>query len=348
MTKKESRSKGVVVYTDPEVSEWKSVLEKRGEGDYRQTPEYIDAMRRARPHSRALVLAAKQDGEAVGVLAGLHSSHPFYGGTLVVGGSSGGGPVIASSRCDEEVVSLVLREVARMCRKRMVADCLLYWFDRWGHIDSFLRTGFRIRRRASIYIVPLCEDPTVAWRRLVSNKRRKVRQAQRRGIEVRVSTSASDFSRMYLLEKAFASEKGFEPPPLREIESVWRAFVGAGMARVFLAESEDELVASALVYTHLDTVFCPYTSSSPAGRLARANDMLHWKIIEWGCLTGHKKYNMGEVFPDPIHPQHGVYRWKAEYRGYIEPMTIFERHFDPVRPMLRGWLRRLRQLQAAS
>ena len=61
-------------------------------------------------------------------------------------------------------------------------------------------------------------------------------------------------------------------------------------------------------------------SLSSAWRV-RPNDLIHWKVMEWGCQNGYLKYHMGGVAEPPPNEgssKWGIWRWKKEWKGQLE------------------------------
>ena len=75
-----------------------------------------------------------------------------------------------------------------------------------------------------------------------------------------------------------------------------------------------------LCSTHAKTIYALGFGYLRTALEVRPNDLLHWKIIEWGCRKGFLKYHMGEVHPES---KDGVWRWKREWNGDQDPAHIF-------------------------
>lgn len=327
------------VVADPSRDEWDSVLRESGSGDYRKSYQYGEYAR-VSESSGVMRLLARSD-RALGIMQGVYGRKPFS--RLLLGGSSGGGPVVVrvSGREAEEVGSLLVSRAGEFARRRLIASQRLHRFVREGLIDALTGSlGFSLSRHSSIFTVPLDPDSEKAWARLDSPKRRNVRKARKSGLAVRWSQDGSDIDTFYDIFRDFSRKESFDAFPKSRVSSMMKAFAPDGMIRVFVAESGGDPVASALVLNHLDTAFCPYTCSFEEARELRANDLLHWEIIRWGCGQGLSRYNMGEVFPYPESEEYGLYRWKRGFGGYLDKMVILERNLLPIVGRVRASLRR--------
>jgi len=326
----------------PRASDWDEVLRQSGQGDYRQCYEYGEAVKRRGGGMLPVRFLAWSD-RPLGVLQGIRRNRPFS--QIVMGGSSGGGPSLIRLPKPEAtaVASALVSRVNEYARKNLISRARVHRFEAAGLLDVLTGPhGYRVTRKAEIFLVDLPREASHAWGQMDPPKRRNVRQASEKGVRVRASADKADLSVFHDMFVRFAQDRGFQPFSFRHVEALWDSFRPRDMIRVFIAESGNCPVASALVLNHLDTAFCPYTCYTPEAKDYRANDLLHWKVIEWGVLMGLSRYNMGEVFLDPSSAQHGVYRWKKGFGGHTEPMAILDRRFLTFAEPIEALLRRLR------
>ncbi len=329
------------VLTQPTRSEWEAVLDGSRRGNYRQCLEYGDAILGEDRATRVVRFLARSD-KPLGVLQAVHPRRPFS--RLLMGGSSGGGPTVVELPEDgrRQVVSTLVSAAMHYGRLRFLDSARIHTFRRDGLVEVLTSLhGYRFTREAGIFVVPLCRDLSAMFDRLDSPKRRNVRQASEHGVIVRTSKERRDLHIFHAMYSEFARAKSFKAMSERHLEALWEAFRSRNAVQVFIAEQGNNPIASALVLNHLDTAFCPYTCYLEAARETRANDLLHWRIMEWAGQSGIEIYNMGEVFLDPSCPQHGVYRWKKGFGGRVEPMAIMDRSLLPlpesIKTRLRGW-----------
>src|SRR6185436_1983299 len=82
--------------------------------------------------------------------------------------------------------------------------------------------------------------------RMRKNTRNYIRQAPRRGLEIRVG-GEDDLPTYYEMVSETSRRQGFAPYPLAYYEQMWRAFAQDGSARMFLAESGGDVLSATLV-----------------------------------------------------------------------------------------------------
>ncbi len=324
----------------PARDEWAEFFQLLGRGEYRSSYQYGEAMRCLPGGRRVIRLMVKdsQTGVPLGVLQAVGRRRPLS--RLQVGGSSGGGPIVLPNAAEkvEDVAKMLMDGLEEKARRSLASACTMHCFSDQEVLPAV--TGyskFELVRNASIFLVDLQGGEAAAWSRMASPKRRNVRHAERQGVEVAFDSGDEGLSLFYEMYSDFAERRSFSPMDRDWLRTMWDWLAPAGMARVFVASFGESPVASALVLSHSRSIFCPYTCYTEGAKPLRANDMLHWKIIEWGSKNGFVEYNMGEVFPDSSSKHYGVYKWKKGFGGGIAPMSILRKRFLP----LPAWIKRL-------
>lgn len=312
----------------PNAKDWNQVLEGRGEGDYRQCIQYGDSIENSGRNLRAVRFLA-MDERPLGILQGIYGRKVFS--RLLMGGSSGGGPVLVRmpEQKTREVVSGLLKTAREFARRKMISSERIHTFARHGMAEMMINQGFSITRNTNIFTVKLGQ-PSDVWAGMKKNKRKNVRRASDRNVEVSILRNQRGIDIFYDMFVEFSRRRSFKPFDKIWARSLWKAFEDNDMIRVFVAKAGGDAVASALVLNHLDAAFCPYTCSTEAAGDLRANDMLHWRVIEWAASKRMSRYNMGEVFTDRSAEQYGLFRWKRGFGGSIDRMQILDMKLLPL------------------
>ena len=287
------------------------MLEQSTEGNYQQTFEFGEVMRRAIPRTRVLRLMALKNGQPVGVVQATYRSRWGFGGNLQVGGISGGAPLVCANTEEERafIVRALLKSLEEHAVKRRILRARVYWTEDWGLGEVFQQLGYTLRSDVNAFIVDLPREPEELWRRISHNFRRKVKQARKAGVEVVEAKSRENLPAFYRLVKEAGERHGFNPPPLTEFEAVWEIFRPKGRAWIFLAEWNGKPVAGVQVIAHRKTLQATSAGSLKEAWRARPNDYLHWKVMEWACQQGFSYYHLGGA----LSP--GLIRWKKQFRG---------------------------------
>ncbi len=172
-------------------------------------------------------------------------------------------------------------------------------------------------------IVNLDSDPKNVWENFKDrNVRTEVRQAAKKGIEVRDGTGLDDLRRFYSLFAGLRLKHGVPPQPYVFFENLWKNLWPHNL-HLHVATHGGLHVASLITLGFGKTLCAAYIGSNMAYRSYRVHQILFWKAMEMGCLKGYKAF---DFLRTPKHSQELRYfkdRWNAfdvdlEYLYYPE------------------------------
>jgi len=316
------------IVADPSESEWTKALSSMEEGNYGQTFEYGEVWSTL-PHMNVLRLLAMDDGDCVGLLQAVYRSRFGIGVAMRVGGIAGGAPLTKGNQDQRRrTLDRLLQAVDGSAQSRRIIQGRVWWEAKWGMNEAFLNRNYKVARELNIYAVPLL-PPEELWKKLHHNKRRNIRQAMKKGVEIVEGQDHQGFLSFYSMHLESCRRANIGHAPLKELEGFWNLLRPKGKATLFLARWKGKDVAGAFVLIQGNTASVPCAGSLEEGWEARPNDYLHWKIMEWAHQQGLSRYHMGGINPDPNASSYGVYRWKIEYGGTMEKMLNYDKVYLP-------------------
>jgi peptidoglycan pentaglycine glycine transferase (the first glycine) len=154
---------------------------------------------------------------------------------------------------------------------------------------------------------------------------RKIRKAEREGVEVTEAQSLADVEAYHRLSSDTAdrirARASFTELPLAFFVDIWQQMVPAGHARFFLARHHGELIAGNLFLIHGDTMLY-YQGASTRDRaqtLRQAPAACFWTAIREARKLGLARFDFGGCTPtaDPTDPRHGVWEFKKKWGGEL-------------------------------
>ncbi len=154
--------------------------------------------------------------------------------------------------------------------------------------------------------------------------RYNIRLAGRRGVSVREGTR-DDLPRFYELLEGTAERDEFGVRTFDYFERLYDLLVPAGMARLFVAELEGEIIAGSVLLRMGDEAVYVYGASDSAYHKYMPNHLLQWTAMQWareqGCTTYDFRGVSREVDGEPLGKLAGLNRFKrgfaAQYMEYI-------------------------------
>jgi hypothetical protein len=154
---------------------------------------------------------------------------------------------------------------------------------------------------------------------------RKIRKAEREGVEVTEAQSLDDVEAYHRLSSDTAdrirTRSRFTELPLGFFVDIWQRMVPAGHARLFLARHAGKLIAGNLFLVHGETMLY-YQGASTRDRaetLRQAPAACFWAAIREARKLGLRRFDFGGCTPtaDPTDPRHGVWEFKKKWGGQL-------------------------------
>lgn len=174
--------------------------------------------------------------------------------------------------------------------------------------------------------------------KLMHNKTRyNIRLAQKHGVIIREDSSEASFQRYLQLSHETTERQKFYAHSSSYHETMWNALSKSGIAKLFTATYNQEIVAAWIVFCLHDTLYYPYGASSRDHREVMAPNLMLWELMRWGKSHGFKKFDLwGAIGPQPgsktsepdrHDPWYGFHRFKE---GYAPTLIEFVGSYDLV------------------
>jgi peptidoglycan pentaglycine glycine transferase (the first glycine) len=154
--------------------------------------------------------------------------------------------------------------------------------------------------------------------------RYNIRLAERKGVTVREGTRA-DLPEFYRVLQITAERDRFRVRGLDYYERLYDLLAPAGMAKLFVAEVEGQVVSGAILFRMGREAVYVYGASDNEHRNLMPNHLLQWTMMRWARAQGCEVYDFRgvsrEVDGEPMGELGGLNRFKrgfaAQYMEYI-------------------------------
>lgn len=151
-----------------------------------------------------------------------------------------------------------------------------------------------------------------------SQVQRNIRRAQRAGVRVRTSTAQTDLTRVFFdLHVRTRQRLGVPVQPHRYFRVLWRRMIAEGLGFVSIASVGDTPVAAAVFLAWGGTIVYKYGASDPSYWNVRANHLLFWEAIRWGCRQGFHTFDFGRTGPADESLRQFKSRWGTVERPLV-------------------------------
>ncbi|MCL0097679.1 GNAT family N-acetyltransferase [Dehalococcoidia bacterium] len=189
------------------------------------------------------------------------------------------------------------------------------------YFEIFNKHGFVRRDDYFTFILELNKDVDDLWGAVPKNKKKKVKSAENRGVQVIQATDKADVKIFYTLYSKTMKKLGSPPQHNRFFEKIWDLFYPKNM-RLFLAVYENHYIAGRIVFLHNGTIQQAYSCSPRRDIKVSPNDLLQWHIIKWGKEHGFNIINFGRT-----RENEGVMVFKSQWSTKRINMPYFYKFY---------------------
>jgi GNAT acetyltransferase-like protein len=196
----------------------------------------------------------------------------------------------------------------------------------WTDMASLIEPRFRRRQYEGVVMLDLSRGASALFRDFSENKKRNIKRALKSGVLVAPATSADEIHEYYKICVDWSRRKCL---PIPTVEGFKKIFVANTNRLLFLARDQNKIIAGVVIRFFPQGVMEYAANSSLESSLhLRPNDLLHWRIIEWGCRAGMTKYNLG-----------GAHLFLRKFGGQLVPTTRCRLDLSIFRKYtIRDWL----------
>jgi lipid II:glycine glycyltransferase (peptidoglycan interpeptide bridge formation enzyme) len=206
--------------------------------------------------------------------------------------------------------------------------------------------------------VDLTVDEDAILARMRSRTRNYIRQAERRGLEIRSGTE-DDLAAFYAVVEATSRRQGFAAYPQRYYETMWRVF--GVQAELLLAELDGQLLCSTIVLGYGDSA--TYKMGGWTGEKTRVHpsEAIQFAGMRWAKGRGFRYYDFDGVHKSVAlalqsngelseEERHGVAAFKLQFGGdvVLHPGALDSSPSRLLRPAVRAAAPRIDRLQRVA
>lgn len=192
-------------------------------------------------------------------------------------------------------------------------------------------SGEQIQYRNTV-VLALGLDEEEMLSRMKPKWRYNIRVAERRGVRIE-SGGEAEMPMLYGLYAETGARDGFLIRQFSYYQELWGRMIRAGLAKMFLARLDGEIIAGLILFTFSDRAWYFYGSSSSAHRDSMPNHLLQWEAIRWAKGHGFRQYDFWGA-PDHLDerdPMFGVYKFKMGFGGqFVERIPAHDYVINPL------------------
>lgn len=157
------------------------------------------------------------------------------------------------------------------------------------------------------HTVDLTAGPRKLFAGLRDSNRRNIRKAEKEHIDVGISASPAALEAFCRLNEITRRDHGLPPQPRHFFQWVYDYILSKDMGYIVLASFRGAPIAANVYFCFEDKFLYKYGASDRAFQHLRANNLIMWEAIKWGCDHGYKSLCFGRTEPD----NEGLRQFKA-------------------------------------
>jgi len=203
-----------------------------------------------------------------------------------------GGPIFLKNENSVKAVFSLLQNYAKFLDNKVLYSRIYPLNDTPEIYHTFIENGFKSKTWNN-FIIDLNISKEQLWANLKGDKKQGVNKANRSGIIIRECQSKDEIPIFYnLVKERFLLRKN----PLEDIsnfEAVYDILVPKNEAKIFFAEYNGKCIATRLVLLYKKSIYAWYSGSTFNYLKYHPNDLITWKVLEWGCDNGFHTFDFG-------------------------------------------------------
>jgi lipid II:glycine glycyltransferase (peptidoglycan interpeptide bridge formation enzyme) len=177
--------------------------------------------------------------------------------------------------------------------------------------------------------IKLESDSAVVASRFHSHHVRQLKKAQKNdALRVERGTGPDSLQQFYRVHVQTRQRLGLPVQPRRFFRLLGEHIMQPGLGHVALAYDNDECVAADVFFHWKDTITYKYSAGTDAAKESRANFLLIWDTIQWGCDRGYCWLDLGRSEESNA----GLRTFKARWGTEETPLTYTSVPANPVDP----------------
>ena len=166
----------------------------------------------------------------------------------------------------------------------------LITFYSWAPLNTLSKHGYRCQPEEGVVMLDLTKGADELFKRFAQTRRTDIRNAIKRGMEVVIAGTRDEFRAYYKLYTDWCQRKKIASSSFEVMEEA----LNLPNRRLFLVRYEGNVIAATIIRLYPGTMIEYAANSSLDAYLKlRPNDLLQWRIVEWACREGYKRYNLG-------------------------------------------------------
>lgn len=299
-----------------EEDRWRAFVKNNPQGQIFHTPEMFQVFAQTEGHTPLLFAVVDHDKQPLAILLPVQIT--LIDGLLkqfTTRAVAYGSVLSAPNPQGQEALQLLLKSYKQSTKNKILFTELRNLSD-LNSVQPILQKQNFVYEDHLNYLIDLKRTPETMMQGFSKRLRKRLRKGLRdEYIQVDTIANKSDLPVWYdTLKKTY----DLAQVPLADysmFEATFDILQPKGMAMFFLAKMQDIPIACSLELPYKDIIYGWYGGSDRSYSHYNPNEMLMWKVLEWGATHNHRIYDFGGA--GQPNEAYGVRDFKAKFKGEL-------------------------------
>lgn len=307
--------------------EWAQFVLSHPHGNIFQTPEMYKVYNKTDNTKPVFLAVVNDDGVILGILlAVIQREHSGLLGHFSARSIIIGGPLIKDNNIN--VLDTLLVSYSAIIKRNVIySQFRNLWKWSKDENDIFTRYGFVYEEHFDI-INNLCMPTDLQWGKLKGNAKNKINKATKSGVTFMELNPLEFGDNSLSILHATYKKAGLPLASDLFFKNAFKILGDRGLLKLFGAVKDDVVIGVRIALTYKDCVYDWYAGGLSSFYSYSPNDLLAWKVIEWGSLNGYSKFDFGGAGKPNI--PYGVRDYKLKFGGDLVNYGRFEKVHKPI------------------
>jgi lipid II:glycine glycyltransferase (peptidoglycan interpeptide bridge formation enzyme) len=123
--------------------------------------------------------------------------------------------------------------------------------------------------------------------------RRGIRQAEKRGITVHLTSNEGDLDNFYRLHVMTRKKLGVLPQPYTFFKNLFHHMISQNLGFIVMADCEGKTVVGVVFLNHKDAIYYKFNAFDENYLQKRPNHLVTWEAIQFVCAKNYKYFDFG-------------------------------------------------------
>ena len=292
---------------------WSAYVDGHPQGNIFQTPAMFQVYRETINFEPVIISAVDREGAIQGlILAVVIKEHRGWMGRFSERAIVSGGPLTSGGI---EILHFLLSAFNEIIKaKAIYSEYRNLWAWDKDQLSVFEKHGFTYEEHLDI-IHDLSPDLESQYSRVHKGRRKNINRALRAGVVMKEIETEGELSEAINIILDNYKKLRIPLPDASLFSSAFKYLVPEGKARFFIAIFDEVIIGARFVLCFGGMIYDWYAGSRDDYLDKRPNDLLPWKVMEWGHKDGFVKFDFGGAGRPDV--DYGVRDYKMKFGGEL-------------------------------